>query len=218
MILNWPAVNRMGGRRPDEPPGARGAPRFRGRVFARLATGSFDRLRAGVRGGFPPLEREAVQRRASGRPAGSSATPAGLRRDRNLSRHIRMKAAEVINLARVGQRNASHPLRRYGDIPVLVSSRRRVDDEIAARPFDRVADMRRNPGRIEGHLVDRDADRFARELRETRPRSYFRDWATCSACISWPWNILRPVLRRSFNSGFVASGMRTVSSAPSTVL
>ena len=134
-------------------------------------------------------------------PAGASdcfaLTPAT---GRNPARS-RMKAAGIVDLARMLHSHASHPLRRYCHIPILVSSRRRVDDKIAARPFDCVADMSRNLGgsnvilsiatwivspEIAGELAAKTARRASPPTLNCTACSYFRDWATCSACISWP--------------------------------
>ena len=74
-----------------------------------------------------------------------------------------MKATEIIDVARMLQRDATGPVRRNGDVPVFVARRRRMRDEIAAHPFDRVADMGRDLRWREFELVDHHADCVGRK-------------------------------------------------------
>jgi hypothetical protein len=96
-----------------------------------------------------------------------------------------MKAEEIIDFAGVVQRDATGPLRGDGDVPVFVVRCRGMRDEIAAHPFNRIADMGRDLRRRELELVNGDSDCVGRQGgRGPIGSCYFSDWATCSACCS----------------------------------
>ena len=55
-----------------------------------------------------------------------------------------MKATEIIDVARTLQRDATGPLRGYGDIPVFVARCRGMRDEIVAHPLNGIANTGRD--------------------------------------------------------------------------
>ena len=122
-----------------------------------------------------------------------------LRSHRNPTRHVRMKAAEIVHVARMFQHNVAYSLCWNRDIPILVSSGRGVRDEIAARPFDRVANVSRDlrgsnfslsivtriVSLARAGVINSATVRMAnRRVPPPTATSYFNDWATCSACCS----------------------------------
>ena len=144
-----------------------------------------------------------------------------------------MKATEVVDVADMLQGDTTRSLRRDRDIPVLAAGGGGMRDEVAVDPFivsptwaETCAGANLSLSmamRIVSAEKAGAANAIAPKALSTQSlgpigSSYFSDAATCSACISWPWKILRPVVSRSFNSGLLAFGIKTVSSAPSTVL
>ena len=69
-----------------------------------------------------------------------------------------MKATEIIDVARTLQRDATGPLRGYGDIPVFVARCRGMRDEIVAHPLNGIANTGRDLRRRKRELVNGDAD------------------------------------------------------------
>ena len=82
------------------------------------------------------------------------------RLDRDLSDHVGMKPAVILNGARRFQHDAVLAIGSDHDIPALVPRRRGVRDNILVVPFDRVADGSRDLRRHVGDLLHRDVDDF----------------------------------------------------------